>query len=160
MSQLVLHVWPGRWDLPSIDPSCLTAILYLQLAIPGHFCISECTNPDLSPTGQYYPQRSIRVLMLYIYPPSKGQLPFLTHLHNIISPLPSILKYISACLPLEKLPAPDLDSYLSASEKSQQVAWCAHVEANLGDLVVCTSLSFLFTFHTSNATDAYVLLFE
>jgi len=96
----------------------------------------------------------------HLCPPSKGQLPFLTHLHNTISALPSILKYISACLPSEKLPAPDLDSYLSASEKSQQVAWCAHVEANLGDLVVCTLLSFLFTFYTSNVTDAYVLLSE
>jgi len=74
----------------------------------------------------------------YLYPLSKGQLPFLTHLHSTISPLPSILKYISACFPSEKLLAPNPDSYLSASEKSQQVAWCAHVEANLGDLVVST----------------------
>ena len=22
-----LHVWPGEWDLPSLDPECLTALL-------------------------------------------------------------------------------------------------------------------------------------
>src|ERR1700683_2876207 len=49
---LVLHIWPGKWNLLSIDPSSLTTVLYLQLAIPGQFYISECTNPDLSPTGQ------------------------------------------------------------------------------------------------------------
>src|SRR5882762_11513992 len=51
-SQLVLHIWPGKWNLPSIDPSCLAAVLYLQLAIPGQFHISECTNPDLFHNGQ------------------------------------------------------------------------------------------------------------
>ena len=51
-SKIVLHVWPAEWELPSIDPSCIAAVLYLQSAIPGQFYISECTNPDLSPTGQ------------------------------------------------------------------------------------------------------------
>ena len=31
MSSLVLYVWPGRWNLPSIDPQCLAAVLHLQL---------------------------------------------------------------------------------------------------------------------------------
>lgn len=22
-----LHVWPGEWDLPSLDPECLTALV-------------------------------------------------------------------------------------------------------------------------------------
>ena len=25
---LVLYVWPGDWDLPSLDPECLTAMVY------------------------------------------------------------------------------------------------------------------------------------
>lgn len=26
-----LHVWPGEWDLPSLDPECLTAlVIYLS----------------------------------------------------------------------------------------------------------------------------------
>lgn len=48
----VLHVSPGKWDLPSIDPSCLAAIIFLQLAIPGKFSILECSNPDTSPSGR------------------------------------------------------------------------------------------------------------
>lgn len=49
---LVIHVWPRSWDLPSFDPACLAAILYMQIAFPGHFSIAEEVNPDLSPTGQ------------------------------------------------------------------------------------------------------------
>jgi len=52
---LVLHIWPGQWDLPSFDPPCLAAVLYLQLAIPGKFRIVENSNPDSSPSGVYYP---------------------------------------------------------------------------------------------------------
>jgi len=48
---LVIHVWPGRWDLPSFDPACLAAIIYLQIAFPGHFSVAEEVNPDLSPCG-------------------------------------------------------------------------------------------------------------
>jgi len=25
----VLYVWPGDWDLPSLDPECLTAMVYI-----------------------------------------------------------------------------------------------------------------------------------
>lgn len=48
-----LHVWPGKWDLPTIDAQCLAAVLYLQLAVPGRFEIVECANPDLSPLGLF-----------------------------------------------------------------------------------------------------------
>jgi sorting and assembly machinery component 37 len=50
---LVIHVWPGRWNLSSFDPSCLAAVLYLQFSFPGHFSISEESNPDRSPSGKY-----------------------------------------------------------------------------------------------------------
>lgn len=47
----VLHIYPAQWDLPSLDPACLTAVLYLQLAIPHRFSVVECSNPDESPSG-------------------------------------------------------------------------------------------------------------
>ena len=49
---LTLHIWPSKWDLPSIEPSCIVAAFYLQLALPGRFSIQECTNPDASPSGR------------------------------------------------------------------------------------------------------------
>ena len=58
-SGIVLYVWPGQWALPSFDPQCLAALLYLQLAIPGQFSVAECSHPDLSPTG-----RSLRFPLL------------------------------------------------------------------------------------------------
>jgi sorting and assembly machinery component 37 len=49
--KLTLHIWPGKWNLPSIEPSCLAAFLFLQLTAGGQFAVTECVNPDLSPTG-------------------------------------------------------------------------------------------------------------
>ncbi|KAJ7087838.1 hypothetical protein C8R44DRAFT_649821 [Mycena epipterygia] len=107
----VLHIWPGQWGLLSIDPPCLVAALYLQLTIgPGKFTISYCTNPDLSPSGI---------------------LPFLTHDQHVLSPLSSVIKYISG-LGDE---AASIDAGLNSFEISQKTAWCSHVEKNLGDLV-------------------------
>jgi sorting and assembly machinery component 37 len=50
-SKIILHIWPGSWDLLSVDPSCLAAVLYLQYAIPGNFSIVESSNSDVAPTG-------------------------------------------------------------------------------------------------------------
>jgi hypothetical protein len=50
-SKVVLHIWPGSWKLLSVDPSCLAAVLYLQLSIPGNFSIVESSNPDIAPNG-------------------------------------------------------------------------------------------------------------
>ena len=62
-----------------------------------------------------------------------GRLPFLTHgLHSVAS-LSSIAKYVSQ---LED--ARPLDAHLSAVEKAQITARVAHVERELGDLVVCS----------------------
>ncbi|KAJ7510071.1 hypothetical protein B0H11DRAFT_1957498 [Mycena galericulata] len=106
----ILHVWPGQWGLPSIDPPCSVAVVFLQLAIPGQFTISYCTNPDLSPSGT---------------------LPYLTLGDgNIISPLSSIIKYISGLKD-----AVNLDVALNSFETSQRMAWWSHVGINLGDLV-------------------------
>lgn len=52
-SVLALHVWPGKWGLPSFDPTCLATILYFQLVLPGAFSILECNNPDISPSGRW-----------------------------------------------------------------------------------------------------------
>ncbi|KAJ7724458.1 hypothetical protein DFH07DRAFT_854826 [Mycena maculata] len=111
MSAPVLHIWsgPGQWGLPSFDPHSLVAVLYLQLAMPGQFEIVNCTNPDLSPSGT---------------------LPFLsTHDGKTLSPLSSILKYISGLKD-----AASIDSGLNSFETSQKMAWCSHVDKNLGDL--------------------------
>ncbi|KAJ6525649.1 hypothetical protein B0H19DRAFT_1198199 [Mycena capillaripes] len=107
---LVLHIWPGQFGLLSIDIPSLVAALHLQLTIPGKFSISHCTNPDLSPSGI---------------------LPFLTHGQQVVSSLPSIIKYVSS---LEG-DTVNIDSGLNSFEASQKTAWCSHVEANLGDLV-------------------------
>ncbi|KAF8623482.1 hypothetical protein AX15_006265 [Amanita polypyramis BW_CC] len=115
-SSIVLYVLPGQWGLPSIDPSCLAAIIFLQLTVPGKFCISDCSNPDASPTGQ---------------------LPFLTHDRHVVVLLPSIIKYVSNLDGRKggEFTGTDLDQDLSNSHKSQRIAWSAHVEAHLGDLV-------------------------
>ncbi|KAI0038438.1 hypothetical protein FA95DRAFT_1505676 [Auriscalpium vulgare] len=119
---LTLHVWPSQWGLSSIEPSSLAAVFYLQLAVPGRFVIRECTNPDLSPTGQ---------------------LPYLTHGHHIVAPAASIFKYVAALAPAslphahnaEQLFSADLDVMLSSVERARRTAWCAHVESTLGDLL-------------------------
>ncbi|EAU88816.1 hypothetical protein CC1G_01189 [Coprinopsis cinerea okayama7 len=120
--RIQLYVWPKLWDLPSFDPYCLTAILYLQLAIPGDFTIIECTDVDLSPSGQ---------------------LPFLVHGTEVVTSFASILKYVSGLAETEgnKYPNANTDKHLSPKERSQRNAWLAHVEANLGDLVASTFYS-------------------
>ncbi|KAJ8078973.1 hypothetical protein PM082_013257 [Marasmius tenuissimus] len=52
-SQPKLHIWPGMWNLPSWDPSCLAAVIFLQLVIPGSFSVVEDLNPDASITGSH-----------------------------------------------------------------------------------------------------------
>ncbi|THH10691.1 hypothetical protein EW145_g1140 [Phellinidium pouzarii] len=128
--ELVLHVWPGKWDLPTFTPDCLASVLYAQLSIPGKFVLEECTNPDLSPNGQF---------------------PYLTHGLACVASFPSIVKYIAG---LHRSGRPeddgneergqddaeltDLSASLSPKEKAQQMAWMAFVSANLGDLVACS----------------------
>ncbi|KAJ7775070.1 hypothetical protein B0H16DRAFT_1509435 [Mycena metata] len=110
MTLPVLHIWPGDWGLLSVHPPSLTAVLHLQLTVPGKFNVSYCTNPDLSPSGT---------------------LPFLTHGDQLpLSSLSSIIKYISS---LEG--DTNLDAGLNSFEVSQKTAWCSHVEANIGNLV-------------------------
>ncbi|EIN07269.1 hypothetical protein PUNSTDRAFT_104876 [Punctularia strigosozonata HHB-11173 SS5] len=122
---LILHIWPGAWGLSSLHPTCLAAVLYLQLAVPGRFTVAESTNPDASPSGVF---------------------PYVTHDKRVVSSLALIVKYVSA-LPESSLRSngedkdadayirPDLDKSLVNGEKARKVAWCAHVESQLGDLV-------------------------
>ncbi|KAA1469451.1 hypothetical protein DENSPDRAFT_864175 [Dentipellis sp. KUC8613] len=124
-----LYIWPAKWDLPSLEPASLAAVLYLQLSIPGHFAVVETANPDSSPSGQ---------------------LPYLTHGHQCIAPLPAILKYVNG-LTAESLAhensnsehmfSADLDLLLSTAERARRTAWCAHVESALGDLLAHTFYS-------------------
>jgi sorting and assembly machinery component 37 len=55
-STLVLHVWPSQWGLPSLDPQCIAAIIYMQLTFPSRYSIVECSDPDQSPSGKQLPQ--------------------------------------------------------------------------------------------------------
>ncbi|KAI5119739.1 hypothetical protein M0805_008669 [Coniferiporia weirii] len=126
--ELILHVWPARWDLPTFTPDCLAAVLYAQLTIPGEFVLEECTNPDLSPNGQ---------------------LPYITHGLACVASFPSIVKYIAGRRKPgepeeeneeERSPdeLTDPSASLSSVERAQQTAWIAFVSASLGDLVACS----------------------
>ncbi|KAG8938140.1 hypothetical protein FRC03_007576, partial [Tulasnella sp. 419] len=102
---LLLHVWPGRWDLPSIDIECLAAILYLQLIAPGKFTLVECSNPDLSPTGQ---------------------LPLLVNNEDTISTFSSIVAYMASLdrnfNPTSSAPSVPLDANLTSQDAAKAVA--------------------------------------
>ncbi|KIJ41221.1 hypothetical protein M422DRAFT_229684 [Sphaerobolus stellatus SS14] len=118
---LVLHVWPGRWDLPSIDPVCLEAFIFLQISCPGHFVIMETTDPDVSPTGL---------------------LPFLTHGQHVVASVPSIISYVSGLNRDIFMKAQSdsplnlhLDAGMPPKSLSQRPAWRAYIETKLGDLV-------------------------
>ena len=61
---VVLHIWPGDFDLASIEPMCLAAVLYLQLVIPGKFTVEETTIPDHSPNGTWRPADPIHLPLI------------------------------------------------------------------------------------------------
>ncbi|CDO68301.1 hypothetical protein BN946_scf184799.g28 [Trametes cinnabarina] len=106
---IVLHVWPRYKDVLSLDPSSVAALLLLQLALPGHFSVAYCANPDLSPSGQ---------------------LPFLTQGLYHASGLSPIIAYV------RRHPnARNLDAGLSPVETAQLTARIAHIDASYGDLV-------------------------
>ncbi|KAF7304994.1 Tom37 domain-containing protein [Mycena kentingensis (nom. inval.)] len=109
----ILHVQPSA-DLPSLDPACLAAYLYLQTRIPGRFSVSPCTNIDLSPSGS---------------------LPFLTHNSTSVASLPAIINYLEQIYGAGSVSA---DAGLTAIEEAQKTAWSAHIEAKLGTLVAFT----------------------
>ena len=145
---LTLHIWPSKWDLPSIEPSCIVAAFYLQLALPGRFTIQECTNPDASPSGRSVSAMTVSPCALNLFFCfSLGQLPYLTHGHHSVAPLSSIVKYVAALAPTSIPPvmegdasepafSADVDVLLNVSERAQRTAWIAHMESALGDLVV------------------------
>ncbi|KAF8136772.1 hypothetical protein EV363DRAFT_1429122 [Boletus edulis] len=111
----VLHIWPSKWNLQSLDPTCLAAVMYLQLTIPGKFKVAPCTNPDKSPNGQ---------------------LPFLTHGHIAVSTFPSIVAFVTSLAKTSGASgAIDLDAPLTSSQKAEKVALYAHVESCISDLV-------------------------
>lgn len=146
---LTLHIWPSKWDLPSIEPSCIVAALYLQLALPGRFSIQECTDPDASPNGRSVSAETVLPCALTrgVFLFSSGQLPYLSHGHHTVAPLSSIVKYVAALTPAAVPPvtgvdgsepafSADVDALLSTTERARRIAWIAHIESALGDLVV------------------------
>ncbi|KAI6045715.1 hypothetical protein EDC04DRAFT_2634553 [Pisolithus marmoratus] len=110
----VLHVWPSQWGLQSLDPSCLAAIMYLQLSMAGKFQVAESCDPDMSPNGH---------------------LPFLTHGYLVHASLPSIVSFVTSLSKARASGVRNIDASLSASQRAQSTAWWSHVGANLGDLV-------------------------
>jgi sorting and assembly machinery component 37 len=143
---LTLHIWPSKWDLPSIEPSCIAAAFYLQLALPGRFSIQECTDPDASPSGRSVSAEVVLpcALKRFFF---VGQLPYLSHGHHTVAPLSSIVKYVAALTPATMPPvtdadgpepafSADVDALLSTTERARRTAWIAHIESALGDLVV------------------------
>ncbi|KAL0577949.1 hypothetical protein V5O48_004056 [Marasmius crinis-equi] len=114
-SKLKLHIWPGKWTLPSWDPSCLAAVMFLQLSAPGLFSLVEDCNPDASTTGQF---------------------PYLQHGdgddEQIYAPLSSIIQHVLS------LSLPGVKSTSFAAGAPSQTAWITYAESALGDLVANT----------------------
>ncbi|KAI5846679.1 outer mitochondrial membrane transport complex protein-domain-containing protein [Tricharina praecox] len=107
---LTLHVWGPGFGLPSIDPHCLSAIAYLQLAVPrGEWQIIPSSNPHLSPSKT---------------------LPALQHSTVWSTGLPQILDYITQLYPSL---APD--SLFCARERAQITAFTAYVQSRGGEVV-------------------------
>ena len=49
---LELHVWGPAFSLPSIDPQCLSAIAYLNQALPrDQWALIASSDINLSPTS-------------------------------------------------------------------------------------------------------------
>jgi hypothetical protein len=70
-----------------------------------------------------------------------GQLPFLIHENRTVSSLPLIIKYVSALKSTTRSDQSETNSHSDTTReagKPESVAWTAHVELNLGDLVVST----------------------
>lgn len=122
---LALYVWPGRWNLPSIDAGCIEAILLLQLTCPARYSVVETTDLDASPNGH---------------------LPYLVHGQVVVASVPSITSYLKSVnaqlLALEEddsLPSLNtaIDNSLSSRDRSKIPAWRAYIEGQLGTLMVC-----------------------
>ncbi|KAG8748329.1 hypothetical protein FRC12_013859 [Ceratobasidium sp. 428] len=114
-TSLVLHIWPSMWELPSLDHQCIAAVIYMQLTFPGRYSIIECSDPDQSPSGQ---------------------LPFLTHEHNEISPLPSIISYLDSLSRTESHSInASIDAGLKSSQLQRSTVWKTYAASQLGDLL-------------------------
>jgi sorting and assembly machinery component 37 len=71
----------------------------------------------------------------------QGQLPFLVHEERIIPTFALIAKYVAGLKDFGT--STNLDASLNNTDQSRKVAWCAHVESNLGDLVVIPHLRYV-----------------
>ena len=64
---LELHIWGPAFSLPSIDPQCLAAIVYLRRTVPnGEWVLIASSDDAQSPTSEstpFYPLQSCQVLL-------------------------------------------------------------------------------------------------
>jgi sorting and assembly machinery component 37 len=126
-----LHIWPKTDSSLSLDPSCVAALLFLQIYVPGQFEVEYSANPDLSPTGELIIDNLGSMWLCGLFTWFTGQLPYLTHGMHSVAGYHAIVKYISSgILHDETL------KKLSSVQKAQSAARMAHIEASLGDLVV------------------------
>ena len=125
---LTLYVWGPGWDLPSIDPGCLTVIVYFQLLVSEEWGIIECNNPNISPTGtepfQYFftATGAIKILSqlnndnLF----SQGELPVLKDGVEWVAGVSNIIKHV-------KRKGFDADEDLTAEQNADCMAQVSNI---------------------------------
>jgi sorting and assembly machinery component 37 len=88
-----------------------------------------------------------------------GQLPFLIHDQHTVTTLALIIKYVAGLKSPEFSPNANLEAPLDQRTKSQNVAWCAHVESTLGDIVASLH-ALLSRRHVSYSTLQYYTMYS
>lgn len=137
-----LYVWGPGWDLPSIDPGCLTVIVYFQLLVSEEWGIIECNNPNISPTGIDLFQSFI-IIRCYIilknhiikFSTSQGELPVLKDGVEWIAGVNNIIRYM-------KRKGFDADENLTTRQNADSVAQVSNVCTTFSLINLSISINF------------------
>ncbi|KAI9202560.1 uncharacterized protein BJ171DRAFT_177122 [Polychytrium aggregatum] len=110
---MTLYSWPSAFNLPSLDPFCLSLITYLTLCARGspHWQIQPSSTPQLSPNGAF---------------------PMLLAGAEPIAGTSNILAF------LKKRDGADLDTHLTESQRAQATALICLIEENLNNALLYT----------------------